>query len=117
MGRDADSGKLIVLGAGTAGSVEDAATNCMKKLSDKVIPGLLDKFAKHVKGVSRKITVNVDGLMGVEATMDVKQLLSGVTWVSNVEEHGLNEYLLSYPENNIHLANSLSRHPKLKLVR
>ncbi len=119
--RDADSGKLVILGAGTAeakgiaGSLEDATANGMQSLSDKVIPGLLEKFAKHIKGVSRKITVKVEGLDGLDGTFDAKHVLNGIAWVSNVEATGLNEYLLSYPENSIYLANSLSRHPKLKL--
>jgi hypothetical protein len=120
--RDADSGKLVILAAGTAdakgsaGNLEDAAANGMHSLSNKVIPGLLEKFAKHIKGVSRKVTVKVDGLDGVEGTLDAKRVLSGITWVSDVQSVGLNEYLLSYPENSIYLANSLSRHPRLKVI-
>lgn len=120
--RDADSGKLLILAAGSeqangiAGSLEDATANGMQKLSDKVIPGLLEKFAKHIKGVSRKITVRVAGLDGIDATFDAKRVLNGITWVSEVETISLNEYLLSYPENSIYLANSLSRNPKLKVT-
>jgi hypothetical protein len=120
--RDQDSGKLVILGAGTsdakgmAGSVEDAVADGMQKLSDKMIPQLLEKFAKHIKGVSRKITVKVDGLDGIGATFDVKGVLNGTTWVSGVEAVGLNEFLVSYPENSIYLANSLSRHPGLKVA-
>jgi len=120
--RDQDSGKLIILGAGTAdakgmaGSVEDAVANGMQSLSDKMIPQLLEKFAKHIKGVSRKITVKVDGLDGMAGTFDVKSVLNGISWVSSVEAVGLNEFLVSYPENSIYLANSLSRSPGLKVA-
>ena len=120
--RDQDSGKLIILGAGTseakgtAGSVEDAAANGLQSLTDKVIPGLVEKFAKHIKGVSRKITVRLSGPEGVVGTIDARQMLNGITWVSSVEAVGLNEYLVSYPENSIYLANSLSRVPGVKVV-
>ena len=119
--RDQDSGKLTILAAGTAdakgtaGSVEDATANGLQSLSDKVIPQLLEKFQKHIRGVSRKITVKVDGLEGVAGTLDMKRVLNGITWVSDVEAVSLNEYLVSYPENTIYLANSLSRQAGLKL--
>jgi hypothetical protein len=120
--REAESGKLLVLAAGTseatamAGSVEDAAALALKKLADKTVPTLLERVARHLKGASRKLTVKVDGLAGVEGTLDLRRLLAGVTWVSDVEAVGLDEYRLSYPENSIYLANSLSRQPNLKVV-
>lgn len=120
--RERDSGKLVIVGAGTseakgnAANLEDAAAKGMQSLSAKVIPTLLDKFARQIKGVSRKITVRVDGLDGVDQTFDIKQAINGAAWVSEVEATGLNEYRVSYPENSIYLANSLSRNPKLKLV-
>jgi len=119
---DAESGKMLILGAGTAeakghaGSLEDATAGAMQSLAGKTIPGLLEKFAKHTKGVTRKITVKVDGLDGIEGTFDAKRMLNAITWVSEVEAVGLNEYLVSYPENSIYLANSLSRQPRLKLT-
>ncbi|HBA89716.1 MAG TPA: hypothetical protein DCZ75_17520 [Geobacter sp.] len=120
--RERDSGKLVIVGAGTseakgnAANLEDAAAKGMENLSTKVIPALLDKFARQIKGVSRKIAVKVDGLDAVEGTFDVKQVIGNAAWVSDVEATGLNEYRVSYPENSIYLANSLSRNPKLKLV-
>ena len=122
LSREPESGKMLILGAGTseavgtAPSVEDAAAKGLETLSDKVIPGLLDKFAKHVKGSTRKVSIKVEGLDQVATAIDLRQLLAGVTWVSDVEAVGLDEFLISYPENSIYLANSLSRHPKLKVV-
>lgn len=117
-----ESGKLVIVGAGTseakgsAASLEDAAAKGMQALSEKAIPQLLEKFAKQVKGVSRKITVKVEGLDQVADTFDVKQAINGAAWVSDVQATGVNEFLVSYPENSIYLANSLSRNPKLKLA-
>jgi hypothetical protein len=76
----------------------------------------LDKFSRHVKGVSRKVTVKLEGVEGVDDTLDVKRILNGLAWVSEVQAQGLDQYLLSYPENSIYLANSLSRQPKLRLI-
>lgn len=120
--RDRESGKLVIVGAGTseakgsAASLEDAAAKGMQALSDKVVPQLLEKFAKQVKGVSRKITVKVEGLDQVAETFDVRQAINSAAWVSDVQATGVNEFLVSYPENSIYLANSLSRNPKLKLA-
>ena len=119
---DPESGGMVILGAGTAeakgsaGSIEDAAADGLQQLTEKEVPALMERFAKHVKGVSRKITVKVEGLDGLEGTFDAKRMLNGITWVSDVEAVGLNEYLVTYPENSIYLANSLSRQPKLKLT-
>lgn len=119
--RDRESGRLLIVGAGsseakgTAASLEDAAAKGMHSLSEKAIPGVLEKFAKQIKGVSRKITVKVDGFDGLDGTFDVKQAINGAAWVSEVQATSTNEFLVSYPENSIYLANSLSRNPKLKL--
>jgi hypothetical protein len=119
--RDRDSGRLVIVGAGsseakgTAASLEDAAAKGMQSLSDKAIPGVLEKFAKQIKGVSRKVTVKVEGFDGLDDTFDVKQTINGAAWVSEVQATSVNEFLVSYPENSIYLANSLSRNPKLKL--
>ena len=119
--RERQSGKLVIAGAGTseakgtAASIEDAAAKGMQSLSDKVIPALLDKFARQIKGASRKVTVKVDGLDGVNETFDVKQAINGAAWVSDVQATGIDEFLVTYPENSIYLANSLSRNPRLKL--
>ena len=120
--RERDSGKLVIVGAGTseakgsASNLEDAAAKGMQVLSDKAIPQLLEKFAKQIKGVSRKVTVKVDGLDTLDGTFDVKQAINGAAWVSDVQATGVSEFLVSYPENSIYLANSLSRNPKLKLT-
>jgi len=120
--RERDSGRLVIVGAGTseakgsASSLEDAAAKGMEKLSEKAIPQLLEKFAKQIKGVSRKVTVKVDGLDTVDGTFDMKQAINGAAWVSDVQATALNEFVVSYPENSIYLANSLSRNPKLKLT-
>ncbi len=121
MSRSQETNQFVILGAGTAeahgnaASLEDATAKGLQSLSDKVIPTLLDKFARHIKGSTRKITVKVDGLQNVEKTIDLKSTLGGITWVTGVEAVGLDEFVVSYPENSLYLANSLSRNPHLKV--
>lgn len=119
--RDA-SGKIVVLTAGTengkglANNLEDAAEDGLRDLAEKVVPAILDKVAKHVKGVSRKIEVKVEGVTAPSDNFAVKEILQNTSWVTEVREHGLGEFLVDYPENPLYLANSLCRKGGLKLV-
>lgn len=119
--RSPETGQFVILGAGTAESqgiatsVEDAASRGLQALADKTIPSIMDKLAKHIKGITRKIRVRVIGPTNVGSTLNFKQMLADVAWVTDVEAVGLNEYAVSYPENTLYLANSLARDSRLKV--
>jgi len=117
-----DSGKTKILTAGTeegkglAMNVEDAAANGMKDLSAKLIPVIIDKVGQHVKGIAKKIQVKVGGISDINANFEVKEVLQHLAWVTNVEEKGMGEFVVSYPENTIYLANSISQKGNFQIV-
>jgi hypothetical protein len=112
--RDA-SGKMVILTAGTEqgkglkGSVEDAAAEGLKDISEKLAPVILDKVARYIKGGARRVEVKVAGVSELSDNFAVKEVLQNIAWVTNVEERGLGEFLVSYTENPIYLANSIGQ--------
>lgn len=109
------SGNMVILAAGTeqgkgmANSLEDAATEGLKDLTEKLTPVILDKVGKHIKGVTKKVEVKVHGITELSDNFAVKDVLQNIAWVTKVEEKGLGEFTVSYPENPIYLANSISQ--------
>jgi hypothetical protein len=112
--RDA-SGRTVILTAGTeegkglAIGLEDAAANGMKELSQKMTPVILEKVSRYIKGVAKKVQVKVTGVSDISTNFEVKEILQNIAWVANVEEKGLGEFIVSYPENSVYLANSISQ--------
>lgn len=117
------SGKMIILAAGTeesralANNAEDAAAKGLKKIAEKFTPLVLEKIAKYIKGVARKVNVNVDGVTDVTANFAIKDILQNTSWVTAVEEKGLGEFTVSYPENSIYLANSIEQRGGFKVKK
>ena len=120
--RSPETGQMVILGAGTAENhgmatnVEDAASKGLQALADKTIPVLMEKLEKFIKGVTKKIRIKIVGSGDSERTLDIKQMLSEISWVTDIEAVGLNEYTLNYPENTLYLANSLARDRRLKVA-
>lgn len=116
------SGKMVILTAGTeegkglAGSVEDATAEGHKALSEKFIPIVFDKLSQYIKGVTKRVKVNIDGVTDINTNLEVKDAVQNIAWVTNVEEKGLGEYIVSYPENTIYLANSISQKPNMQIL-
>ncbi|MBI5195785.1 MAG: hypothetical protein HZA10_05650 [Nitrospirae bacterium] len=119
--RDA-SGKMVILtagaeeGKGLAMNVEDAAANGLKGLSEKISPLIMEKLSKHITGIAKKINVTVSGVNDVNTNFAVKDALQNTTWVTNVEEKNLGEFMVSYPENTVYLANSISQKPDFQIL-
>ncbi len=119
--RDA-SGRTVILTAGTeegkglAINVENAAANGMKDLSQKITPAILEKVSRYIKGVAKKVQVKVTGVSDMSTNFEVKEILQNIAWVTNVEEKGLGEFIVSYPENSVYLANSISQKSNLKII-
>lgn len=117
------SGKMIILAAGTeearalANNAEDAAAKGLKKIAEKFSPLVLEKIAKYIKGVARKVNVKVDGVTDVTANFAIKDILQNTSWVTAVEEKGLGEFTVSYPENSIYLANSIEQRGGFKVKK
>jgi hypothetical protein len=117
------SGKMVILTAGTeqgrglAINVEDAAANSLKDLSEKITPVVLEKVGSYIKGAERIVRIQVPGVTDLKDTFAVKEVLQNLAWVTNVEEKGLGEFAVSYPENPIYLANSLVQKGNFKIMK
>ncbi|MBJ6723863.1 hypothetical protein [Geomesophilobacter sediminis] len=112
-------GRNVILAAGTeeargmATNVEDATQKGLKTLGEKFAPKVLDKVSEYIKGIAKKVRVRVAGVNEVSGTLEVKDSLQNIAWVTNVEEKGISdgaaEFIVSYPENPIYLANSIAQ--------
>ncbi|MCX5832636.1 MAG: hypothetical protein NT140_12250 [Deltaproteobacteria bacterium] len=96
-------------GKGLAGNVEDATAKGMTSLTEKVTPKILDKLAQFTQSNVKSIRVKVAGVTDSDTNMDIKSLLQNIVWVSGVEETGMGEFTVKYPENTLYLANSIKQ--------
>lgn len=103
-------------GKGLANSVEDAATEGLKDLAEKITPKILEKANQYLQGNVKKIDVKVAGVNDLDTNMDVKGILQNIVWVTGVEDKGMGEFLVSYPENSLYLANSIKQKGNFKIV-
>lgn len=114
MTRD-NNGKMVVLSAGSeeakgmAPSQDDAYAEALKNLSEKFVPIIIDKIHSRLNDIASKVTIEVEGVRDPAETFDLRDQIQKVTWVTKVEEKGIGEFLVSYPENPIYLANGLSQ--------
>jgi hypothetical protein len=96
-------------GKGLAGNVEDATAKGMTILTEKVTPKILDKLAQFTQSNVKSIRVKVAGVTDSDTNMDIKSLLQNIVWVTGVEETGMGEFTVKYPENTLYLANSIKQ--------
>ena len=116
------AGQMTILAAGSAegnglaGRVEDAAAESLKDLAEKLAPAVLKELERHLQGVSKKIEVKVIGISELSENFAVKEIFQNIAWVNSVAERGLGDFTVSYQENAIYLANSISQQGKFKIV-
>jgi hypothetical protein len=96
-------------GKGLANNVEDAAAEALKDLAEKLAPKILDKVASYVQGNIKKLSIKVNGVTDLDTNMDIKNILQNIVWVTGVEDKQMGEFIVSYPENSIYLANSIKQ--------
>jgi len=96
-------------GKGLAGNVEDATAKGMTTLTEKVTSKILDKLAQFTQSNVKNIRVKVAGVTDSDTNMDIKSLLQNIVWVTGVEETGMGEFTVKYPENTLYLANSIKQ--------
>lgn len=99
-----------------ANNVEDATAEAMKELAQNLTPVLLDKMSQYVKGNTKKVAVKVKGVDDIDKVLEVKQILQSIVWVSEVEEKQMGDFVVSYPENTLYLANSISQKGNFKIT-
>ena len=116
------TGNMEILTAGTeqakglANNVEDAAAEAMKELSQNLAPVILDKIAAYIKGNTKKVAVRINGVTDVDTVLEIKGLLQSIVWVSEVEEKQMGDFIVSYPENTLYLANSIKQKGGFKII-
>lgn len=116
------TGNMEVLTAGTAqgkgiaNNVEDATAEGLKDLAQKFIPAVLDKVAQYIQGNIKKISIKVNGVTDIGTTTEIKGMFQNIVWVAGVEEKGMGEYIVSYPENTLYLANSIKQKGNFKIA-
>jgi len=94
---------------GMAGTVEDAAAKGLTSLAQSVTPKILDKLAQYTQSNIKNIRVKVIGIKDSDKTIEIKGLLQNIVWVTGVDETGLDEFVVKYPENSLYLANSIKQ--------
>ena len=116
------NGNMEILATGTeeakgvATDVEDASAETMKELAQNMAPAILAKIGPYIKGNTKKITVKVNDVNDIDTVKEIKEVLQSITWVSEVEEKQMGDFLISYPENIIYLANSIEQESDLKVL-
>lgn len=109
------TGSMEILTAGTeqgkglANNVEDAAAAALKDLAEKLTPIILDKVASYIQGNVRKVNIKVKGVTDLDTNMEIKSILQNIVWVTGVEDKQMGEFIVSYPENSLYLANSIKQ--------
>jgi len=101
---------------GLAGNVEDAAASALKDLAEKIAPKILDTVAKYIEGNAKKVHVKVMGVSDLDTNMEVKSILQNIVWVSGVEDKEMGEYIVTYPESTLYLANSIKQKGDFKII-
>ena len=101
---------------GLANNVEDATAEAMKELASNLTPTILDKVGQYINLNSKKVTIKVNGVNDVDTVLAVKQMLQSIVWVSEVEEKQMGDFVVSYPENTLYLANSINQKGNYKVT-
>ncbi|MBP9561317.1 MAG: hypothetical protein KBE27_05835, partial [Syntrophorhabdaceae bacterium] len=73
------------------------------------------KISQYIKGVAKKINVKFEGVNDLNTNFEVKGILQNIAWVTNVDEKGMGEFIVSYPENPVYLANSIGQRENLRV--
>jgi hypothetical protein len=96
-------------GRGLANNVEDAAAEALKDLAEKLTPKILDKVASFIQGNVKQVSIKVNGVTDLDTNMEIKNILQNIVWVTGVEDKKMGEFIVSYPETSIYLANSIKQ--------
>lgn len=109
-------GELTILAAGSEEAVglaptpADAQATALKNLADRAVPIIMTKVDQRIRELAAKVTVTVEGVNSPDETFTIRDTLQRITWVAGVEDLGLGQFRVSYPENPLYLANSLTQH-------
>jgi len=113
--KEIDSNRIVIVSAGTeeakgmALNVEDATAQSLKNLAEKFVPVLFEKISKYIQGLSKRVVIKITNVNDISQNFEIKEILQNIAWVTEVEEKGIGEFYVGYPENTVYLANSLSQ--------
>ena len=97
-----------VSGRGQGPTVEDAAYRMMENLSTNVSNRLVSMVVEKIKGINnRTIEVVLAGNNDLDKLMELKNELSYISWVLNVENKSEDTLVVEYPEKTIYLATAI----------
>lgn len=108
-------GQLAILAAGSeeatglAPTPADAQAAALKNLADLAVPVIMAKVEQRIKELAAKVRVTVEGVNSPEESFAVRDTLQRITWVAGVEDLGLGQFRVSFPENPLYLTNSLTQ--------
>lgn len=117
------TGNIEILTAGTergkglAINVEDAAAKGLEDITERLVPKILDKVSRFIQGNVKKIRVKIAGVKDLDTNMEIKDIFQNIIWVTNVKEKGMGEFVVSYPENTLYLANSIKQKGNFKIIK
>jgi hypothetical protein len=121
--RNSKTGNMEILdarteqGKGLRNRVEDAAAEALLDVAEKVSPLVLDSLARYLQVNMKHIRVKVHGVMDLETNREIRNLIQNTVWVDGVEENGMGEFTVAYPEHTLYLANSLQQKAVFRLVQ
>jgi len=52
----------------------------------------------------------------LDTNMDIKGTLQNIVWVTGVDDKEMGEFIVSYPENTLYLANSIKQKGNFKIL-
>lgn len=111
--REPNNDKMLILASGTeearglAPNVEDATAKAMNSLAEKIMPQIIDKLREFIKNSARKVNVKITNITELNQNFEIKDKIQNVAWVLDVKEKEIGEFIVTYSENPIYLANSL----------
>jgi hypothetical protein len=122
LAKNHQTGQMEILGAGTgqgrgiAPNAEDAFNRALGDLYNRLHPEILDRVARYIQGNTKRINVSVQGVEDLNTNIDVKGMLQQIVWVTQVEERRLGEFVVTYQENTLYLANSLQQKGSFRVL-
>ena len=69
-----------------------------------------------MKAQRPEIVYVINGVRDVDTILSIKQMLQSIVWVSEVEERQMGDFVVSYPENTLYLANSINQKGDYKVT-
>lgn len=94
----------------------EAARNSLSDLADNAAASVARKLNQHVAGLAKKVTIRVMNIADLNMNFAVKAVLQNTAWVEAVEEQSLGEFIVTYREKAVYLANSLVQKGNIRLI-